>query len=127
MEISPFVLVIISSFTHAFWNFLTKRAIEKDIFVGLSKITEVAVFFIPFLVLVTRSPFEIVKYWYFIVIAAVFVFLNYVLLSQTYKHIELSLAYPISRSSTWVMKENLKKKRLLRADADWVNMWKARL
>jgi drug/metabolite transporter (DMT)-like permease len=33
-------------------------------------------------------------------IAAVFVFLNYVLLSQAYKHIELSLAYPISRSST---------------------------
>lgn len=94
------MLVIISSFTHAFWNFLTKKAIEKDIFIGLSKITEVAIFFIPFLVLVTRSPFKIVKYWYFIVIAAVFVFLNYVLLSQAYKHIDLSLAYPISRSST---------------------------
>jgi hypothetical protein len=65
MEIFPFVLVIISSFTHAFWNFLTKRAIEKDIFVGLSKITEVTIFLIPFLVLVTRSPVEIVKYWYF--------------------------------------------------------------
>ena len=27
----------------------------------------------------------------------------------------------------WVMKENLKKKRLLRMDADWVTTWKARL
>ena len=40
------------------------------------------------------------RYWYFIIIAAFLVFLNYFFLSQSYKQTDLSLAYPVSRSST---------------------------
>lgn len=31
------------------------------------------------------------------------------------------------RDVRWVMKENLKKKRLVRADAGWVEAWRKRL
>lgn len=99
MEILSFILVIISSFTHAFWNFLTKRAIEKDIFVGLSKIVEVLLFFIPYLLILKVAGFDL-TYWYFVIIAACFVFLNYFFLSRSYQRIDLSIAYPVSRSST---------------------------
>ena len=99
MEILSFTLVIISSLTHALWNLLAKQSGEKNIFLGLSKIAEVIIFFIPFLIVVNRSGFDL-TFWYFSVIAAGFVFLNYFLLAQAYSRIDLSVAYPISRSST---------------------------
>ena len=99
MEIFSFVLVITSSFTHAYWNFLAKQAIEKDVLIGLSKIVETLLFFIPFFLIVMVEGIDL-AYWYFIVIAALFVFLNYFFLTQSYKRIDLSIAYPVSRSST---------------------------
>ncbi len=99
MEILPFILVFVSSFSHAYWNFLAKQAIEKDVFIGLSKIVEALLFCIPFLLILKVEGF-IFKYWYFVIIAACFVYLNYFFLSQAYKRIDLSIAYPVSRSST---------------------------
>jgi len=99
MEVLPFIFVFISSFTHAYWNFLAKQAIEKDIFIGLSKVIESLPFCIPFLLILKVEGFEL-QYWYFVIIAACFTFLNYFFLSQSYKRIDLSIAYPVSRSST---------------------------
>jgi hypothetical protein len=80
MEILSFILVFISSFIHAYWNFLAKRAIEKGVFIGLSKGVEALVFGIPFLLVLKIEGFD-PRYWYFVVIAACFVFLNYFFLS----------------------------------------------
>ena len=99
MDLISFVLVVTSSFTHAYWNFLAKQAIEKDVFIGLSKVAEALLFFIPFLVIVKMEGMNL-AYWYFIFIAALLVFLNYFFLTQSYKRIDLSIAYPVSRSST---------------------------
>lgn len=99
MEILPFILVFVSSFSHAYWNFLAKQAIEKDVFIGLSKVVEALLFGIPFLLILNTEGF-ILSYWYYVIVASVFVFLNYFFLSQAYKRIDLSIAYPVSRSST---------------------------
>ncbi len=73
MEILPFILVFISSFSHAYWNFLAKEAIEKDVFIGLSKVAEALIFSIPFLLMLKIEGFEL-RDWYFIIIAAFLVF-----------------------------------------------------
>ncbi|NKQ34027.1 MAG: EamA family transporter [Chloroflexi bacterium] len=100
MQLLPFLLVLISAVTHGVWNFLAKRGRNKDVFIGLSKIGETTVFFVPFLIVFSITGFGSGDWYFFVLMAAVFVFLNYLFLSQAYKHIEFSAAYPISRSST---------------------------
>ena len=100
MPLLPYVLVIISAITHGIWNFLAKQGDNKDVFIGLSKLSEVVLFLGPFLILLSSIGFGYRAWYIFVTIAACFVFLNYFFLSQAYKQIELSVAYPISRSST---------------------------
>jgi len=100
MELFPYVLVIISAITHGIWNFLAKRGDKKDIFIGLSKLSEVVVFLGPFLILLSSAGIGFDAWYVYVTIAACFVFLNYFFLAQAYKQVEFSIAYPISRSST---------------------------
>lgn len=100
MELYPFLLVLVSTLTHGLWNFLAKRATNKDIFIGLSKISEASLFLIPFLVLLSRNGYGAPNWFVFVFVASCFVFLNYFFLGQAYKRVDLSVAYPISRSST---------------------------
>jgi len=101
MDLFPFLLVIISAVTHGSWNFLTKLADNKDVFVGLSKISEALLFLVPYALFLNKSGGYGYSNWYlFVLVASCFVFLNYFFLSQAYERIELSIAYPISRSST---------------------------
>ncbi|MFK7803860.1 MAG: EamA family transporter [Anaerolineae bacterium] len=99
MQLFPFLIVCISAVTHGIWNFLAKGANNKDIFIGLSKISEATIFLIPFLFLINREGYGDSQWLIFVVIASCFVFLNYFFLGQAYKHADLSVAYPISRSS----------------------------
>ena len=100
MELFPFVLILISAVTHGVWNFLAKSAGEKDVFIGLSKISEALIFLLPYLILLNEGGYGSNRWPVFVLVASCFVFLNYFFLSQAYKRIELSVAYPISRSST---------------------------
>ncbi|WP_262420225.1 DMT family transporter [Flagellimonas meishanensis] len=98
METFPFSLVLISIFTHAYWNYLIKRAKNKHIFTALSKLAEVLIFLFPaiYFFLVTNFQSE---FLFLILIAGVITFLNYFFLSSAYKYGDLSLVYPIARSS----------------------------
>jgi len=96
----PFLLVLLSTITHGIWNFLAKRASDKDIFIGLAKIAEALIFLIPFLVVLMMRGYGNPNWPLFVLVASGFVFLNYFFLGQAYKRVELSIAYPISRSST---------------------------
>lgn len=100
MDLYPFLLILVSTLSHGTWNFLAKRADNKDIFIGLSKIAEVTIFLIPFLALLTFRGYGASSWIVFVVVASGFVFLNYFFLGQAYQRVELSIAYPISRSST---------------------------
>ena len=100
MSLLPFSLVIISAVTHGIWNFLAKSANQKDVFIGLSKISEALIFLPLYLLLLLRTGYGDPRWGSFVVVAAGFVFLNYFFLSQAYKRADLSVAYPISRAST---------------------------
>lgn len=100
MATLPFLLVLLSALTHGLWNFLAKRAHNKDIFIGLSKAAEALLFFIPFSIILAAKGYGAANWPLFVGVAAGFVFLNYFFLSQAYQRIELSIAYPISRAST---------------------------
>lgn len=99
MDTLPFALVLISIFTHAYWNYLIKRSENKHIFTALSKLAEMAIFGIPAFYFILTTAFEL-QFLMLIVVAAGIAFCNYFFLSCAYKQGDLSLVYPVSRSST---------------------------
>lgn len=99
MPLLPIGLVLVSTITHATWNFLAKRATNQDIFFSLSKVAEVILFAGPFAWMVRREGFP-AGYWPLFVVAAILILLYYFTLSRTYRHVALSVGYPIARAST---------------------------
>ena len=98
MDKLPFALVLVSIFTHAYWNYLIKRSENKHIFTALSKIAETAIFAIPAVYFLVVTDFKL----YFlplILVASTITSLNYFFLTSAYKYGDLSLVYPVSRSS----------------------------
>jgi len=94
-----FILVIIFAMAHGYWNFLFKQAEDKDAFLGLSKLVEPLIYLFPFLYVLGRYGLDL-SALYFVGVGALLSVTNYLLLANTYKRLDLSLAYPISRSST---------------------------
>lgn len=99
MQSLPFLLVILSSIAHGYWNYLFKQAHDKDAFLGLSKGLEPVIYAVPFVFAVIRwgwgesTP-------YYVAGGTVLAIANYVCLAASYKRLDLSIAYPVSRSST---------------------------
>ena len=77
MQLVPYILVLVSAVTHGIWNFLAKRADDKDVFIGLSKLSEAVLFLIPFIFLLVTVGVQLDTWLLFVRIAAIFVFLNY--------------------------------------------------
>jgi len=98
MDALPFSLVMVSIFTHAYWNYLIKRSTNKHVFTSLSKLAEVIIFAIPATYFLLTTEFH-GEFFLLIAVAAVITFLNYFFLSSAYQHGDLSLVYPVSRSS----------------------------
>ncbi len=98
MDTLPFTLVMISIFTHAYWNYLIKRSENKHIFTALSKLAEITIFLIPAIHFLATTGFKM-EFLLLITVAASITFLNYFFLASAYKYGDLSLVYPISRSS----------------------------
>ena len=98
MATLPFILVFISIFTHAYWNYLIKSSDNKHIFTAYSKLAELIIFALPALYFLVTSEFKL-SFLGLAAIAATITFLNYFFLAIAYKHGELSLVYPVSRSS----------------------------
>lgn len=98
MNILPFTLVLISIFTHAYWNYLIKCSQNKHVFTALSKFAEISIFSIPAIYFFRTTDFKI-EFLLLVAVAAIITFLNYYFLSSAYKYGDLSLIYPVSRSS----------------------------
>jgi len=102
MKPFPYFLVIISSFLHAYWNFLLKRASGTQLFIGLSKGAEILLFALPFY-LVTRGQFHhLLAHWHLFTIGALLSLAYYVFLGRSYKAGDLSVVYPVSRAGALV-------------------------
>ncbi len=99
MDALPITAVLVSTLSHAWWNYLAKRAGADHAFFGLSKWVEIGVY-LPLFVLLAWNyawPPETALY---ILGGAALVGLNYVALASAYARIDLGIAYPISRTST---------------------------
>nr|WP_287410895.1 EamA family transporter [Pseudodesulfovibrio sp.] len=99
MQELPFLLVILSSIAHGYWNFLLKRAQNKDAFLGLSKMAEPVIYAIPFAIAVSVWGLDPASLWY-AGVGTLLSVVNYFCLANSYKRLDLSIAYPVSRSST---------------------------
>ena len=99
MQGLPFLLVILSSLAHGYWNFLFKRAHNKDAFLGLSKIAEPIIYAIPFGFAVGIWGLDPAALWY-AGVGTLLAVANYACLANSYKRLDLTIAYPISRAST---------------------------
>ncbi|MCB0280775.1 MAG: EamA family transporter, partial [Calditrichaeota bacterium] len=98
MEALPFALVLLSTVSHAYWNYLIKRSSNKHIFTALSKLAETTLFAIPAVYFLLHTEFQ-PNFLLLISVAALITSFNYYFLSQAYQHGDLSLVYPLSRSS----------------------------
>ena len=98
MSAVPYLLVVTSAFTHAYWNYLLKRNHGGQLFVGLTKIVEVTMF-APVFVAVALP--DLAAHAGIIaplaVVGASLTLLNYVMLAVAYQRGELSTVYPVSR------------------------------
>ncbi len=94
------LFVALSTVSHAYWNFLLKRARGTHAFLALSKMVEVALGLPVAAVLVIQSPPPLLSYWWLIVGAALGTALYYVLLIRAYRLGNLTLVYPVTRAGS---------------------------
>lgn len=98
MHATPYLLVFVSAFTHAYWNYLLKRSGGGQVIVGLTKIAEVALFAPAFIVV--ALPQVVTNWrvlWPLAIVGAALTLTNYVMLGLAYARADLSAVYPISR------------------------------
>ena len=96
----PLLLIAVSTVTHAYWNFLLKRAKGTQTFIALSKLVEVVVFAPVALALFIQAPPPLAQFWWLIVGAAVITTAYYVALGTAYNKGNLSLVYPVARAGS---------------------------
>ncbi|MEO7456754.1 MAG: EamA family transporter [Gemmatimonadaceae bacterium] len=100
MDIATIALVLASSATHAYWNFLIKRSAGGSTFIGLSKVVEVVVFAPAFLWWSAAGSGVLIGAWWIVVGGAMLALLNYVALAKAYETGDLSVVYPVARGAT---------------------------
>jgi drug/metabolite transporter (DMT)-like permease len=97
------LLVLISAATHAYWNFLLKRAGGTRPFIALSKVCETVVFLPVFAMLAWRQPPGVMAAVLpFALVATVLVLASYATLGAAYQLGDLSFAYPIARGASLI-------------------------
>ena len=103
MQATPYLFVLVAAVLHAYWNFLLKRAGGGQLFVGLSKVAEVALFAPVFaLVGFREATSHGMQLWPLAVVGAALTLANYVLLAKAYERADLSFVYPVSRGAVLI-------------------------
>jgi len=94
----PFTLVIASAVSHALWNYVAKEAGDKDSFMLLINVFSLAIFLPVFYVILSRIyfPVEILPFLFVSGVAETVYFLA---LGKAYEEGDLSVVYPVARSS----------------------------
>ena len=98
MELLAFSLAILSGVGHAVWNFLTKRAIDKQIFLWWMLFLR-TVFLVPLFAIWAQGISVSLVSLVCATGSAVFYATFMVLMGKAYERGDLSLVYPLSRSS----------------------------
>ncbi|MCW3992115.1 MAG: EamA family transporter, partial [Candidatus Bathyarchaeota archaeon] len=98
MEFLPFVLVIASAFSHTAWNVLAKGSTDKESFMWLMNVTSLFTLLPVFYFLLPdwRLPPAAVP---FLLVSGLALTLYFIFLGKAYELGDLSVVYPIVRSS----------------------------
>ena len=98
MTPTALLLVLVSAASHAYWNYLLKRAGGTRAFIALSKFAEAVVFLPAAAVLAVRAPAgTLTAAVPYILAGTAFVLAGYATLGAAYRVGELSFIYPIAR------------------------------
>ena len=98
MSLIAFILVGISAFTHALWNFISKRQNPPAAFFLLASVGTI-VLFSPVLFFFREGLIEIPPVvWRLIILTGLIQAIYYIFLAAAYRNGDLSLAYPFARS-----------------------------
>ena len=95
MELGAILLLLLSGAIHAIWNFLSKRSLDKQVFLWLALVAVTLTlwplwFFFP--------PLPAIA-WVFIVVSGAMEAAYFILLGSAYERGDLSLVYPLVRGS----------------------------
>lgn len=98
MDPLPFMLVMTSAVSHALWNYVAKEAGDKDSFMLLINVFSLAIFLPVFYVILPEIyfPVEIIPFLFISGVAETIYFLA---LGKAYEEGDLSVVYPVARSS----------------------------
>lgn len=88
-------LLLVAAGLHATWNFLVKRAREKQVFTWLALLIGVACY----LPVVVLNPIDLRAIWPFIVCSALVEAIYYFALISAYQYGDFSMIYPIARGT----------------------------
>jgi drug/metabolite transporter (DMT)-like permease len=98
LSLSAVVLVLLSAVTHAYWNYLMKRAGGSHAFVGISKACEALVYLPVFLAVLWTAPGHALRgTGVYVAVGTAMVLVTYATLATAYRHGDLSFTYPIAR------------------------------
>ena len=98
LETIPILLVILSALIHSLWNFFFKKSKDSSIFIFWAKIFEI-IFYFPVVVFLLLKQGLNYKGLIPIFLSGTIHFFYWFFLSSGYNISDLSLVYPISRSS----------------------------
>jgi len=90
------ILVLLSALSHATWNLLAKRAINKEVFLWCVLVSS-SVLLLPLFAFLIWKYQILYPGWWFIFGTVVLHVLYFAFLGRSYARADLSLAYPIAR------------------------------
>ena len=95
MTLSAFILIFISVFLHAGWNFISKAGRPSGAFYLVVNIVSILIL-LPFLLVSKVQYFSLPPvFWWYVAASVFFEFIYVVGLFQAYKRNDISMAYPI--------------------------------
>ena len=98
MDSLPLILVLLSAVSHGLWNYLAKAGRDKESYMLLLNITSL-ILFIPVFLLILPEIYFPVSILPYLLISGVSETLYFLGLGKAYEKGDLSLVYPVARSS----------------------------
>ncbi|MFH1179894.1 MAG: GRP family sugar transporter [Candidatus Bathyarchaeota archaeon] len=98
MDSLPLLLVMISAVSHGLWNYLAKAGRDKESFMLLLNITSLTLF-LPLFYLILPEIYFPISILPYLIISGVSETLYFLGLGKAYETGDLSLVYPVARSS----------------------------
>ncbi len=96
MGFDRLALLVLTALIHALWNFISKKGLDKQVFLWMMMVATSVLFLIPVLVLHESFPAE---GWVYIILSGSVTVLYVMLLGGAYQNGDLSAVYPVARGT----------------------------